>query len=71
MSVICTVSSSGNVSASWTPMFAIEKVAFSHAETQNPQKRDPTGEQIQFAVGQQNSLKKEREVTCFGYMFAK
>lgn len=41
------------------PMFRMEKVVFSHAgpqNTQNTQKRDPTGEQIQFAVGQQHCI---------------
>lgn len=40
-------------------MFGMEKVAFSHVgpqNPQNPQKLDPTGEQIEFAVGQQHCI---------------
>lgn len=43
----------------WTLMFGMEKVAFSYVgpqNPQNPQKRDPTDEQIQFAVGQQHCI---------------
>lgn len=48
----------------------MEKVAFSHVAPQNPQnkdKHDPTGEQIQFAVGQQHSafIKKRKRNAFF------
>lgn len=52
----------------WTLMFGIEKVAYSHAGPQNPQntqKRDPTGEQIQFAVGQQHSAFRKKSYEFF------